>query len=380
MMSGQDTHVTPRRGLDRVRRFVRDYTGGLDVRAVPSELSRDASRAYSILTRERADEPVPRRRLARLWHRTRILFLGMSEKLAPPRRMLFVACLVIAVVGLYLFEMRGTIETYGLGHPLVLVIMAIAGLVFLLALELADRVLVRDELEVARQLQRDLLPERPPAVAGTTFSFSYRTANTIGGDYYDFLPLADGRLALVIGDASGHGMAAGLLMAIANSSLQLAIDLDPSPGAVADLVNRTLYRTGGSRAFMTLFYGVFNSANGRLEYLCAGHPFPVVRRADGELVELGSGGLPLGLRPSISQTTGAIELAAGDLLVMFTDGIPEAVNRAGDAFGFERLRGLVAGGGTPGEVHDRIMTTLDGFIAGGKLYDDCSLVIVQRTR
>ena len=93
---------------------------------------------------------------------------------------------------------------------------------FLLALELVDRVLVRDELEVARQLQRDLLPSERPDCPGYRIAHSYRTANEIGGDYYDFLPLPDGRLALVIGDASGHGMAAGLLMAIANAALKLA--------------------------------------------------------------------------------------------------------------------------------------------------------------
>ena len=131
--------------------------------------------------------------------------------------------------------------------------MSITGLVFLLVLELADRVVVRDELEVARELQRELMPQQAPDVPGYSFAFSYRTANTIGGDYYDFLPLPDGRLALIVGDASGHGIAAGLLMAIANSSLKLGLDLDPDPAAVADVVNRALCGTGGTRAFMTLF-------------------------------------------------------------------------------------------------------------------------------
>ncbi len=99
----------------------------------------------------------------------------------------------------------------------------------LLVLELADRVVVRDELEVARELQRELLPRQAPEVPGYEFAFSYRTANTIGGDYYDFLPLEDGRLVVLMGDASGHGIAAGLLMAIANSALKLGFDADPDP-------------------------------------------------------------------------------------------------------------------------------------------------------
>ena len=132
-------------------------------------------------------------------------------------------------------------------HP-VLLLVAVIGLVFLLILELADRVLVRDELEVARQLQRDLLPNVAPAIEGYEFAFSYRSANTVGGDYYDFLPLADGRVALVSADASGHGMASALLMAIANTSLKLAVDVDPAPVAVARIMNRALKRAGGPRA------------------------------------------------------------------------------------------------------------------------------------
>jgi serine phosphatase RsbU (regulator of sigma subunit) len=274
------------------------------------------------------------------------------------------------------FEVAARSIAIGGGSPLLLA--AFCGLVFLLVLELADRVLVRDELEVARQLQRELLPAEPPAIDGYSFAFSYRTANTIGGDYYDFLPVGSSTAAIVVADASGHGIAAGLLMAIANATLKLAVDLNPDPEAVADLMNRVLYRTGGSRSFMTMFYGLLDRATGRLEYVSVGHPYPLLRRASGDLEELGVGCLPLGVRSSITPRPGATTLYPGDLLIMYTDGIPEALDEQENAFGFERLSSLVALGGGAASVHDRAFAALDRFTEGAIQLDDRSLVVIGR--
>jgi hypothetical protein len=135
----------------------------------------------------------------------------------------------LALVGLFGIDL----DNFPTARVAIVFSLSVAGLVLLLVLELADRVVVRDELEVARELQRGLLPRQAPAVSGYDFAFSYQTANTIGGDYYDFLELEDGRLVIVIGDASGHGIAAGLLMAIANSALKLGFDADPDPVSAA---------------------------------------------------------------------------------------------------------------------------------------------------
>jgi hypothetical protein len=357
--------VSFKRTVKRYSVLVRDYTGGLDVRVAHRELGRDTSRAWGILTRERADESVPKGWLRRFLHRCRIIFLGLSSKLSPVRRMLFAVCLALALIGVQV------------GRPSFL-LASVAGLVLLLALELADRIVIRDELEVARELQREILPHTPPAVPGYQFAFSYRTANTIGGDYYDFLPMPNGRLALMVGDASGHGIAAGLIMAIANTTLKMALDTEEHPLAVATMVNRALFRTGGSRAFMTLFCGFLDPTSGRLDYFSAGHPYPMLRRTDGSIVELGEGCLPLGIRDDVSPTPGTVDLEPGDLLLMYTDGIPEAVNQAGAAFGFDRLRDLLVPGGTVTEVHDRVLRELAAF--GGELdpVDDRSLVVIAR--
>jgi sigma-B regulation protein RsbU (phosphoserine phosphatase) len=256
--------------------------------------------------------------------------------------------------------------------------LSVAGLVFLLVLELADRVMVRDELEVARELQRELMPREEPDVPGYSFAFSYRTANTIGGDYYDFLPLGDRRLAVVIGDASGHGIAAGLLMAIANSSLRLGFDLDPDPVAVADVVNRALCGTGGRRAFMTMFCGVLEPGSGRFRFVCSGHPYPMLRRANGEIVELGTGALPLGIRPGIEFEAQETVIERGDTLLLYTDGVVETLDSAGESFGFDRLREVLASGGSSRAVHDRVLRELDLFRGQEPVYDDRSLAVMTR--
>ena len=182
----------------------------------------------------------------------------------------------------------------------------------------------------------------------------------------------------MVGDASGHGMAAGLVMAIADATLATAMDLDPAPMRVLDLLNRTLCRTGDRRTFMSLFYALLDAGDRRLEYVCAGHPFPVLRRAGGEVVELGCGALPLGLKGTVEYEPGEVTLGPGDALLLFTDGLVEATNGAGEAFGFERLRRIVATGGTAQAIQDRVRTAFDEHLGDEPLRDDLTLVAMAR--
>ena len=356
----------------------RRYTAGLRLRDLPGLWRRDWRRAYAILTRDRAEDEEPRGWLRRTWYRSKTLFLELSYKLSPPRRLLFALCLILAFLGME----SDTIETTGepmevWEHPALLVA-SVIGLIFLMILELADRVVVRDELEVARQLQRDLLPQEPPPVAGYDVCFSYKSANTVGGDYFDFVVLEGGRLALVSADASGHGIASGLLMAIASTTLKLAVGIDPSPLAVARMMNRALLEAGGPRDFLTLFYGLLEPDSGRLEYVCAGHPFPMLRRAGGRVDKLGTGSFPLGLRGEVRLEPGASSVLPGDALVLYTDGIPEAVNEDGEAFGFERLEACLESEGSARALHDHILAELEAFTANEELHDDRSLVVMVR--
>jgi sigma-B regulation protein RsbU (phosphoserine phosphatase) len=362
----------------RVRTFYREFTAGVTRGELRRLFRGDAQQAYHVLTREQDLSREPRGRVRRWFFRAKVVFLGLSFKLTPARRVLFGVSILAALLGLIRFNAVIDSRQISINFSPLWFLVSVAGLVFLLALELVDRVLVRDELEVARQLQRELLPTAAPDLPGYRFAHSYRTANEIGGDYYDFFPLPDGRFVLVIGDASGHGMAAGLLMATANAALKLATEVDPAPGRVAGLLNRVLLRTGDRHAFMSLFYAVLTPADGRLEYICAGHPFPLVRHASGTIEELGRGSLPLGVREGLESTTATVTLGPGDCLLLYSDGLPEAINPAGDAFGYDALRELLSVEGQPQAVHDRLVRALHHHVSGEALRDDVSVVVVSR--
>lgn len=364
--------------------FLRDYTAGLNRREIKRLFDRDAAGAYSVLTREHAQVPEPKGRAKRLLFRARLIFLGLSYKLTPARRALFACSLICIVVALatgsysYTSVEHGHTVRVSVDSSPFWFLLSSSGLIFLLALELVDRVRVRDELQVARELQAELLPQGAIDLPGYRVAHSYRTANEVGGDYYEVLPLADGRVALTVGDATGHGMASGLVMAIANATLRTALDLDPDPRRVLALLNRTLCRTGTRRTFMTFFYALLSPGNGEMDSICAGHPFPLLRRAGGRVEELGRGGLPLGVRDDLAPEPQATTLGPGDLLVLYTDGLAEAVDVRAEAFGYERIAALTRGGGTPQEVHDRILAAFDAHVGDEPLRDDLTLLVIAR--
>jgi serine phosphatase RsbU (regulator of sigma subunit) len=368
--------------LDRLQGFFRNYTEGMSRRDVGRLFNRDAAQAYAVLTRGHEDGPEPKKGLKRIFYRVRLAFLGLSYKLSPARRFLFAASCIAFLVGMLGktdFETSAQGVRVSVDFSPLLIGAAFGGLVYLLALELVDRVRVRDELEVARELQSNLLPGELPLVPGYLSAHSYRTANEVGGDYYDLMPLPDGRIALVVSDASGHGMAAGLVMAIANATLKTALDLDPAPERVIALLNRTLCRTGNRRTFMSAFFALLDPRTGEIEYVCAGHPYPYLLRADGSFEELGTGGLPLGLKEPLAVETGRTVLRPGDLLLLYTDGLVEAVNPLGtEAFGYERLRALLEQGGTPASAHRRILESFDLHVGQEPLRDDLTMLILSR--
>lgn len=373
----------PPKLINRMERFFQDYTAGLDTRDLRRLFDKDAIRAYAVLTREHEGTPEPKGSVGRLFYRARLAFLGLSYKLTPARRMLFAGSLLAFLVGLVQDPRVATsddgLRVWSLDFSPFWFAVSVALMVYLLALELVDRIRVRDELEVARELQEDLLPHDVPPIPGYDFAHSYRTANEVGGDYYDLTPLPDGRVALLVGDASGHGMAAGLVMAIANATLKTALDLDPSPERVIRLLNRTLCRTGTKRTFMSVFYALLDPRTGEMEYVCAGHPFPLLRRSDGTVEELGCGGLPLGMREPLDVCAETAVIEPGDLLLLYTDGLAEALDTQGtEAFGYPRIAALTRDGGSPGTVHERILRAFDRHVGDEPLKDDLTVLIVAR--
>ncbi|MCP4203031.1 MAG: serine/threonine-protein phosphatase [bacterium] len=371
----------PRKYLRDARGFVRHYTAGLNVRDLKRLFGEDASKAYRVLSRDQDAPPEGTDEVLGFFRRTKILFIGISRRLSPARRLIFAVSVLATILGLLGgkdLTLGGSNTMISVGTASLYLIAAIVGFAFLFIMELVDRIRVRDELEVARQLQAELLPQRAPVVPGYAFAHSYRTANEVGGDYYDVSSLPDGRLALVIGDASGHGIAAGLLMAIANATLKTALEVDPAPDKVAQLLNSTLHRTGDRRAFMSLFYALLEPATGVVDFVCAGHPFPLLRRRDGSIVELGSGALPLGMRAELELPIQRTDLRPGETLLLFTDGLPEALDAQEHSFGFPRLEQLAANGGSAARVHDSVVRAFKAHIGNRDLADDVTLLVVSR--
>jgi len=370
----------PRREGGGFQQFVKDYTHGVSAVDLRKTIDQDLTRAYQVLTRDQKQLEVRPRGLGRLFDRTRLVFLGLSYKLTPARRLVFALAVLSAIIGLlnigFAVDRQGThisVQSSPFWFAL-----SFFALLYLLATELTERVLVRDELQVARQLQRELLPRGAPDVPGWGFAHSYRTANEVGGDYYNFRRLDDGRLAVMIADASGHGMAAGLLMATAHATLQSVLDVESDPERVIALLNRNLCRTGDRRAFVTLFYAVLDPASGELHYACCGHPFPLLRRAAGEIEELGEGGMPLGIHQEVAVRAQRTRVEPGDRLMLYTDGLPEAVSPQNEAFGFARLRELLEAGGAPDEIHARVLQNFDAHVGPGVLHDDLTLLVIER--
>jgi sigma-B regulation protein RsbU (phosphoserine phosphatase) len=256
----------------------------------------------------------------------------------------------------------------------------IALVLLVLMLELKDKLLARDELAAGRAVQLALLPRRPPVAAGWDVHLHTQSANDVGGDLVDWQELDGGRVGVAVADVSGKGLPAALLMARLQATLRaLAPDVADLPELGAR-VNRIFRRDGLPNSFATLVYLELGAAAGMVKVLNAGHMPPLVLR-DGGVGELPKGGPALGIVPEARFAEQRIELQPGETLVVYTDGVTEAMNEAGDFFGEERLRPLLAdAGGLQAErLAGRIVEAVDAFVGRARVYDDLSLAVVRRT-
>jgi serine phosphatase RsbU (regulator of sigma subunit) len=268
----------------------------------------------------------------------------MLMKLSPARRVLLLvslALLIYPVPGMLLSDHWITetaiAKLFVLGATLLFV---------LLALELADRVTMKRDLEIAREIQHWLLPERPPQVPGAQIAFASRPANTVAGDYYDVLPrpARDGsdRWLIVVADVAGKSIPAALLMATFQASLHTLIGASDSLlDLVIGLNGYACAHSQGGRRFTTAFFAEYEPITRRLSYINAGHNAPVLKRKTGQFEYLDATGLPLGIlsdgSAQAAYSAKTCQLAPGDTLVIFTDGLVEAVNAEGTEYGDARL-------------------------------------------
>jgi serine phosphatase RsbU (regulator of sigma subunit)/anti-sigma regulatory factor (Ser/Thr protein kinase) len=245
-------------------------------------------------------------------------------------------------------------------------------------IETAERERMQQELRVAALIQQTLLPRELPAIAGWAIDAFYRPARAVGGDFYDFIDLADGRLGVVIGDVTDKGVPAAMVMATCRTMLRAAANSHDTPGAVLADVNETLVPEIPPAMFVTCLYAIIDTDGGEVVFANAGHNLPYVRMADG-VSELRATGMPLGLMPEMTYEEKTYHLDEGEVMVLTSDGITEAHDPEGEMYGFERLMGRV-GGDLSADMCSHLVADLERFTGPDlEQEDDITLVVVQRT-
>ena len=387
--------MTPHRP-SRLADFFDSYTKDLTADDLQRLFTRDTRDAYKFFTRGRDADAM--KRLP--WHKriiaeVRILFLAFSMKLSPARRLVFGGALVLALIGLFnLFRGVGIIEvlrlpfigSIGVPGPLFRqgtwsLLFAFVLMNLLVLLEVADRLSLKNDLEIARDIQQAMLPSGLYSAPGVETVGLSRPANTVGGDFYDILPLDDGRLVVTLGDVAGKGSPAALLMALLLAMLRTLVDEKLEPAVLITRLNVQICRHAPGSRFITLFYGVFQPQTGELIYVSAGHMPPLLLRGDGTCERLSDGGISLGMFEHSTYTTGRVVIDPDDLFAVYSDGITEAESPGGipfDEIGLETAlndnrRDSLSGIGAA------VVRAVERHTDERKFADDLTILLLRRT-
>lgn len=316
-----------------------------------------------------------RRPLARHMRLASALLYGLVKRLTPARRLILAVSAVLLIGGIIRISAEGLTAI----NLAALLVSFLLGMI-LLGLELIDKLKYRDELELARDLQAGLIPEFLPDHYGFELAATNRIANMVGGDIYDFVRLSDDRIAVLFGDASGHGMAAGLVMAVAHASFRTQLDIDPEPEAIILSMNRILLRVGGPRSFFAGMY-ILIEPDGRFRAVVAGHP-PILRiDSRGRVTErVGEGSYPLGIRHDRRWRVLESTIGEEETLLLHSDGLPEARSEGGADYGFDRVVQVVEwmGAARPQELVSRLLDDWKTFIGAAPPQDDLSIAAIRR--
>jgi steroid delta-isomerase-like uncharacterized protein len=248
--------------------------------------------------------------------------------------------------------------------------------------EAQERERIEQELRVARSIQQASLPKEVPELEGWQITPYYQPAREVGGDFYDFFELEDGRVGVVVGDATGKGVPAALVVTATYSMLRAVAQAlgSFSPGEVLAQVNETLLARIPQNMFVTCFYAILDPKSGSLSYANAGHDPPYLRRRGGDAEELRARGMPLGLMSGMSYEEGEASLREEDSVLFYSDGLVEAHDPKGEMFGFPRLRALVAQHGEERQQGDFLMEEIHAFVGEGwEQEDDITLLTLKRS-
>ena len=378
------------------RTFFDQYTQGLTPADFQKLFTRDTPEAYRYFTRN-----IDRAKIDALpWYKrwfvqTRLLFTAFTLRLSPARRILYVGAIVAVLLGLLqlfrgigsqrllLFPFTVTVPAPQWVPGTLWLFLGFAAVNLLILMEVADRLSLKGDLEIARDIQIAMLPGGIHRAGDAVVCGVGRPANTVGGDFYDILPRPDGALVIALGDVSGKGSPAALLMALLLAMLRTLVDEGLDTARLLARLNVQVARHSPASRFITLFYGLYDPPTGRLQFVNAGHLPPIVRRRDGRFERAGApgSGLALGMFEQAAYETREITLHPGDLLVLFSDGITEAEDTRGRAFeeaGIEQV--LASAADQDPEVIGRaLLTAVERHAGDARLADDLTALVLRRT-
>jgi len=237
------------------------------------------------------------------------------------------------------------------------------------------------ELELAAAIQQQILPKSIPHINGVQISAMTRPCRAVGGDFYDLVPLEEDKVALAIADVSGKGISGALLVSTFQAALHAYLEFALPLTEIASRLNSIIYEDSTSESFITCVLCVYEARTRKLRYVNAGHNYPIVFKPTGGFVQLEAGGIGLGMIPDVRYTEGEIQLNGSELLLLYTDGVTEAMNRTQDLYGETRLctqiSNLLSCG--PGEIETHIVNDVESFSEGIPQVDDCTMVLMKVT-
>jgi phosphoserine phosphatase RsbU/P len=366
-----------------IKQFWQRTTDGLELNQLWNQFRTDTRSSYRLYSRGINYPSRKEFEQGKRWGSVSAqLFWAIFEKLSPARRVLLLLAFLLLIFTPELsWTMRGT------PHRISLDLQFWGGMLMfvLLILEVADRVVMKRDLQIAREIQSWLLPLHPPPVPGLDIAFSTRPANTVAGDYYDVFPrpaaaAGNPSYLVAVADVAGKSIPAALLMATFQASLRT---LSNTPSSLVELVGgMNQYACSNSQSglrFITGFLAEYEPATRTLTYINAGHNQPLLRRASGLIERLDVGGVPFGIKADAVYEAGVVSMEAGDWLVVFTDGVVEAVNEANAEYGEERLVSILHAGAdaSPATMLSRTMADLDLFVGNTPQHDDITFLLIK---
>ncbi|HEX4783136.1 MAG TPA: PP2C family protein-serine/threonine phosphatase [Candidatus Sulfotelmatobacter sp.] len=368
----------------RLHNFWRRVTEGLEVSQLWSQFESEARTSYRLYSRDvEAKTPEGLTRRGRRLHVIKEFFWAVFEKLSPARRVLLLFSLILLVIphGGFEYSRQGNVYAVEFDPHFW------AGLILLmlLMLEIADRVVMKRDLQIAREIQTWLLPGAPPQIPGLSVAYATRPANTVAGDYYDVFPRPgrtndENRVVLAVADVAGKSIPAAMLMATFQASLKTLSTAQVALPELASNMNRyACSNSQGGLRFTTAFLAEYDPVRRTVCYINAGHNNPILRRASGQIERLDVGGLPFGIQPEVKYESATVTLAPGDWLIIFTDGLVEAENANQNEYGEARLLAAIEAGksGEPAEMLNRLMAELDLFVGNTPQHDDVTCLLLK---